>query len=231
MSDKLIIVMPVYNEQDALPFVVKEWIEALRTLQTPFELYAIDDGSTDNTPRVLQSLVRDYPELRTFRKSNSGHGQTCIYGYQLAIKAHATHILQIDSDGQCDPIFFSKFWQVRSSHPVLFGYRVTRDDGFKRWLISRVVSFVTLLATKTWVKDANVPYRLVQAKTLELAIQNIPSDFNLANILVAVRLKQMAGIRWLPIHFRDRIAGTPSVKAGAFAKHGLRLFKQLSRSA
>ena len=110
---------------------------------------------------------------------------------------------------------------------IIFGFRRTRDDGFNRWLISRVVSLVGLLATGRWVADANVPYRLMKANFLARAIENIAPDFYLANILVSLRLRRLAAIHWVPIHFRDRLGGTPSGKAGYFAKSGWKLFRQL----
>jgi hypothetical protein len=133
----------------------------------------------------------------------------------------------MDSDGQCDPRFFKDLWNVREDNPVVFGFRVQRDDGRVRWFISRIVSFVGWLGSGAWVADANVPYRLMHRDALEQSTRDMPADFHLANILLALRLKKPFGIHWNPSHFRDRFGGSPSVKAYSFVKQGARLFKQL----
>ena len=113
---------------------------------------------------------------------------------------------------------------------VVYGFRKTRDDGTKRYLISRVVSLFAYLATGVWVKDANVPYRLMHRSTLENYVNKIPDDFHLANILLSVIQQKFFGIKWVTIHFLNRAGGTPSVKAYSFAKHGIKLFRQLSQN-
>jgi len=229
--EKLIVVMPVFNEEAALAAVVSEWVTTLRSHHLFFEFFVIDDGSTDQSSFVLKTLATQYNELRLFSKTNTGHGQTCLFGYQLALENGATFVFQIDSDGQCDPRFFMTLWSLRDKHKTIFGYRKTRDDGFERWVISRFVSVVTLLAARTWVPDANVPYRLIDASSLVSAMKGVPNDFYLANILLAVWLKQISGIYWVPIHFRDRIRKTKPQRLGMFFKQGMLLFRQLLKSS
>ncbi len=235
--DNLWIVMPVFNEEGALPAVMEEWLSVLHTLSglrataPGFTFCALNDGSKDRSGAILDDLAGNHPEVRVVHKPNTGHGQSCVTGYRLAVDQGADWILQIDSDGQCDPRFFPAFWQDRGSHPVQYGYRRTRDDGYRRFLISRIVSLVTWIATGVWVKDPNVPYRLMHRSTLEPILDSIPPDFHLANILVAVLQQKRSGIRWRTIHFRNRTAGTPSVKVYMFSRHGWKLFRQLRGSA
>jgi hypothetical protein len=58
----------------------------------------------------------------------------------------------------------------------------------------------------------------------------IPTDFHLANIYVSVLANKMEKIKWVPIHFRDRSGGSPSVKTFSFVKHGFKLFRQLKEA-
>lgn len=223
--------MPVYNEEEALPGVVREWSEALMAAAPDHVFCVLNDGSKDKTASILDDLARELPNVRAVHKPNSGHGQTCVEGYALALAKGAEWVLQIDSDGQCDPAYFARFWAEREEHPALYGYRRKRLDGWQRMLISRVVTVVTFIATGTWVADANVPYRLMRADTLRGTITRIPRDFYLANILLAVLQKRAFGIRWIPIVFRERSGGTPSVKPLMFGKQGWKLFRQLAKQA
>lgn len=224
-------VMPVYNEEEALPQVARDWSAALMAAAPDHVFCILNDGSKDGTKDILDSLARELPNIRAVHKANSGHGQTCVDGYALALEHGADWVLQIDSDGQCDPKYFATFWAQREAHPVLYGYRRKRLDGWQRMAISRVVTLVTFIATGTWVADANVPYRLMRADALRGIIGRIPKDFYLANILLAVLQKRAFGIRWIPIVFRDRAGGTPSVKPLMFGKQGWKLFRQLRRAA
>lgn len=227
MSESLAIVMPVYNEEISVGKVFDEWIPALEKLNIQFCFLAMDDGSTDSTFNILKSYQDKYPnKVKALHHANKGHGQSCVVGYKLAIQADFDYVLQIDSDGQCDAGFFAEFWASKNQAPV-FGYRRSRDDGNSRWWISRIVSLVGLIGTGTWVKDANVPYRLIKKDQLASVIGEIPDDFHLANILISLKLRQKYCLKWIQIHFRDRFGGTPSIKTFSFARQGLKLLKQL----
>ncbi|MEY2830344.1 MAG: hypothetical protein RIQ33_2202 [Bacteroidota bacterium] len=168
------------------------------------------------------------PEILVVNKANSGHGQSCLMGYKMAIEKNAEWIFQIDSDGQCDTNYFEALLKQTETNDIVYGFRKTREDGFKRYLISRVVSLYSFVATGVWVRDANVPYRIMRNKTLANFINTVPNDFNLANILVSVYHSKFFKIKWVNINFKNRSGGTPSVKVSAFSKHGRLLFKQLS---
>jgi dolichol-phosphate mannosyltransferase len=230
MINKLWVVMPVYNEQDCIEQVTVEWLNSLRAVANGFVFCVLNDGSTDNTAQILDALAAQNPELKIINKTNTGHGQTCVLGYKTAIENSAQWVLQIDSDGQCDPKFLAEFIALSTKYKLMYGFRKTRDDGGQRWLVSRVVSFFVFAATGVWVRDANVPYRLMHQSTLVNVLPCIPANFYLANILVAVLQQKQQGIKWINIHFRERMGGVPSVKTFTFAKHGIKLYKQLRRA-
>lgn len=229
MAEKLLwIVVPVYNEGSAVISVVESWIRVFRKLVLgQFCFLILNDGSTDDTLKIINSLKNANPEIKIIDKKNSGHGQTCIMGYKEAIRENAQWVFQIDSDGQCDPTFFPELWNLREKHNVVYGYRKRRLDGLQRFLISRFVSVCCLLATGVWVKDANVPYRLMKVSELKKIIDRIPSDFYLANIPISIFLKKNCGIRWIDILFLQRVGFTAPVKISSFLKQGKLLAKQL----
>lgn len=104
--DNLWVVMPVYNEQDCIEQVVHEWLPIFNKHTTQFTFCILNDGSKDNTQQLLNQLAQQHTELKIIEKDNSGHGQTCVLGYKTAIENSAEWIFQIDSDEQCDPVFF-----------------------------------------------------------------------------------------------------------------------------
>jgi len=227
-TPELVLVVPVYNEQDAIVPVLTEWrAELSRTVgEGRFSILVVDDGSTDATPARLAAL--GWPELRVHRHANRGHGQSCLVGYIEAAATGAPYIFQIDSDGQCDPTGFAAVWARRANAPAIYGRRVTRDDGRARRLISAVLRLSLKAARGTRLNDTNVPFRLYRAPLAAATARRIPPDFNLANIAMAVLLEP-EGFEEVPIHFRDRIGGQATVRLWGFAPKALRLHRDLLR--
>ncbi len=228
--NNLWVIMPVFNEENALKTVIEEWVFTFDQSKYNYTFCVYNDGSNDQSAEILDFYSRLYPRLKVITNSNCGHGQTCLLGYRLALQNGADWIFQIDSDGQCSPKHFTTFLEKSNQYPAVFGYRKTRDDGLSRWMISRVVSVFTLLATGSWIKDANVPYRLINSSLLIHSVDKIPNDFHLANILLTYFVNKQQKIHWINIHFRDRIGGSPSVKPFSYFKNGIRLFLQLKQS-
>ncbi len=223
----LYIVMPVYNEEASVARVFDEWLPVLRREAKEFCWLVYNDGSRDKTLEILNDYARRHPEIRVIDKPNSGHGQSCLRGYRDALQQQASWVFQMDSDGQCDPKFFADVWARRLQSPVIMGYRRVREDGASRWWVSRVVSMCAWWASGVWVKDANVPYRLMRGDILERAIYGISDEFQLVNILLSIRLRAAHPIVWVPIVFRDRFGGSSTVKFHALMKHGRLLLRQL----
>jgi glycosyltransferase involved in cell wall biosynthesis len=231
-TPELAVVMPIYNEAANIASVLGEWFALLDKIAPRFVLFALNDGSKDQTAAILASLGDQLgPRLRVVNKANSGHGPTCRQGYELALAEGAEWIFQIDSDGQCDPAFFQAFYQDRAGYDCVFGYRRRRDDGFGRMLISRGCRTLLWLMTGTYLKDPNVPYRLIRAIALRRALRNIPADFDLQNIALSFALKREPALRWkhVPIHFRARQGGENSINYRKIAGMGLELLRDLRR--
>jgi glycosyltransferase involved in cell wall biosynthesis len=229
---QLAIVMPIYNEAANIETVVDEWLKELNRLGIFFQLLAINDGSKDRTAEVLQKLAKHHPDaIIPIDKKNAGHGQACRTGYDLAVAREAEWTFQIDSDGQCDPQYFSAFWNAREEADCVFGVRTTRDDGFSRVLISAACRFLTSLVSGMDLKDLNVPYRLMRTPVLKAALLKIPEDFDMQNVALTLTLKRNAALRWkyLPIHFRDRQGGTNSINLRRIIGMGWDLLTNLHR--
>src|SRR5262249_32407637 len=191
---ELVVVMPVFNEQASVRKVAMEFFEEIENWTERFIFLALDDGSTDATPNVLERLrVQLGPRFVIVRHANRGHGQTCLAGYREAGARGAPHVLQIDSDGQCDPQYFFRFWRLRDRAAVIYGARTRRDDGFRRVLASLVLRIFLLIAFRVNCVDANVPYRLMKTEKIVPLLDRIGPDFNLANVGLAVALRRAPG--------------------------------------
>lgn len=221
------VVMPVYNEEQALPLVVGEWMAVLESTVGNFQLLCLDDGSTDATPVLLQALQQKHSRLRVLRGPNRGHGPTCLHGYRVALESGATWILQLDSDGQCESRCFADFWALRSRSCSLYGYRWPRGDGLYRSLISRLLSLLVWARTGVWTADPNVPFRLLHREGLAACLPSIPIDFHLANVALAVLQARRGEIVWRQIPFRQRLAGASKQSWQGLPRRAAQLWHQL----
>lgn len=231
-TPRLLVVMPVFNEQASIQQVVSTWFTTLDHTVGDFSLLTLDDGSTDETLAILQGLATELgPRLEILSRANRGHGQTCLQGYRLAVERKIPYVLQIDSDGQSDPSHFPSFWAERGELDVIYGKR-SRKDGIRRIIASRVLKTLLHYHAKVDCVDANVPYRLMNTSSCAVAIQSIPSNFDLANVALAVILRKNPAIRHgdVLIGFPPRLGGEPSVPFLKFAAKARELLQQLASS-
>jgi dolichol-phosphate mannosyltransferase len=228
----LAVIMPVYNEQASVRKVVQEWAFELDNWLNDFVIIAINDGSKDDSLKVLQRLKTELGNrLYIINRENRGHGQSCIEGYKIASDNNIPWVFQIDSDGQCDPQYFFRLWRKRDSNDVVYGVRTQRDDGFKRMLASMVLRMFILVLFRSWCWDANVPYRLMRSEKINKHLDIIPTNINLANIALSLLLRRDKNIRhgYISIRFRERYGGEPSVKMSIFGKKAIELYADISK--
>ena len=124
--DKIYFVMPAYNEAENIVQTVKQWYPIVETSGKDCRLVIANDGSKDDTFKILQSLTESYPQLIPLDKPNSGHGATVLYLYRYAIESGADFVFQTDSDGQTDPKEFWQMFEHRDAdliHALTFVYR------------------------------------------------------------------------------------------------------------
>jgi glycosyltransferase involved in cell wall biosynthesis len=229
----LVVVIPVYNEQETIGQVAEEWSRVFKGLDIDYQIILLNDGSKDGTLAVLDGLQLLEPErVVVIDKPNAGHGRTCRLGYSAAVASPAVEwVLQIDSDGQCDPGYFAEFWKQRENADCVFGQRVQRDDGAVRALTSKICKLgATMLGGRDMV-DPNVPYRLMHKDVLAKALERIPASFDIHNVALTFILKQMPEVRWkyVPIRFRDRQGGSNSINLLNVAHLGTSMLFDLAK--
>ena len=196
----LCIVIPVYNESTNIEKVLNDWNGELKKNVDDFCFVVVNDGSKDNSRKIIESLSLN---IFLLDKHNSGHGRSIRLGYDFSVNVLDTnYILQIDSDGQCEPKYFIDFWSNRLDYDFVLGVRKTRGDGLIRMITSKMSKIITSLLTNVNMKDPNTPYRLFNKKTLEQSLKLVNESFDIHNIaLTYVILKKQCKVSTVEIDF------------------------------
>ena len=220
--------MPAYNEAANLEQVLASWYPVVTWTGPDSRLVVVDDGSTDETPELLERLRSQMPKLTVLTKPNGGHGAAVRFGYQYALRSGADYVFQTDSDGQTDPAEFWSMWEERRAYDWQIGHRRRRQDGWSRRLVTKVLRAAIFLCCQVGLPDANAPFRLVRAQTLAQCMERIPEDCPLTNVWLAILLKKSGGRgRFCPITFHPRQGGTNSLNMRKIIPIGLRAVREL----
>lgn len=232
MSDVLFIVMPAYNEEEALPEVLDGWYPFVES-NPRNRFIVVDDGSCDSTRSVLENYASTHKQLVVLSVKNGGHGAAIYQGYQLALKGSdmcggivPDYIFQTDSDGQTLPSEFPLLWNHRRDYDAVMGNRSKRQDGFSRVVVTKNLKLIVAATMHAHVADANVPFRLMSREALEECLRLVPVKHNLTNVVLSAAF-YTTGKRMLfvPITFSKREQGTNSINLKSIAGIGVRALR------
>ncbi len=143
----LSVVIPMYNEEEVIGLLVDRLRPVLDRLDEPYEVVAVDDGSTDSTAAQLAGVRRSWPELRIIRlRRNAGHQAALTAGLH---RATGEYVASIDADLQDPPEKIPEMLALARAEglDIVYGVRTDRssDSATKRstaglyyWLMRRI---------------------------------------------------------------------------------------------
>ena len=140
MPLEISVVIPLFNEEDSVPELVNELLEALRPVGESFELVLVNDGSTDRTDDVLRRLSTEIPEVvALLLRKNYGQTAAMAAGFDHAL---GKVVVSIDGDLQNDPADIPLLVEkLREGYDLVSGWRYQRKDAaLQRKLPSRVAN-------------------------------------------------------------------------------------------
>ncbi len=233
MSLLLSIVMPAYNEEEVIELVVRQWTDLL-TRQFPTEntrLIVINDGSRDRTGEILDQIKERYPKLMVVHQPNGGHGNAVVNGYRQAVALDSEYVFQTDSDDQFVTDDFGKLWAKRTESPFILGYRAVRYDAPARLVITRILQWSIAFIYGTYIKDSNIPFRLIRGNFLRKLLAQLPTPTPFApNIFLAVMAKKAGYTTFdIPITHKERQTGTVSILKWKLLKVCIQSFGELAQ--
>lgn len=172
MSDgrpDLEILLPVHNEAESIEATIRDIYQVVSPL-APLRFIVCEDGSTDGTREVLTGLSAQLPLRLIMSEQRKGYSRAVIDGMKAL---EADYLLCLDSDGQCDPHDFTKFWDSREHQDVSIGWRVNRADSFLRRVLSGTFYFIYQLFYRVPVHDPSCPFVLARRQVIESAVSEL----------------------------------------------------------
>ena len=203
----LLIVMPAWNEREALPDTLDE--VALHVPQA--DVLVVDDGSTDGTGEV----ARAHGALVLTLPYNLGVGGAMRAGFRYGVANGYSTVVQVDADGQHDPAEMGLLLDALGDADVVIGARFAeRGDyvvrGPRRWAM-KVLGVAVGAVAGTRLTDTTSGFRAANARAVEFFSRNYPAEY-LGDTVESLVLAARAGlvVRQVPVRMRPRRAGTPS---------------------
>lgn len=195
-------ILPAFNEAPCIETVVQELLEVLRGLGRPFEVIAVDDGSTDATYALLAALAAREPEVRVLRLTpNSGQSAALGAGFRAA---RGPVLVTLDADGQNDPADIPRLVERLSECDVCCGYRTRRQDTWSKRAGSRLGNFFRNLFLKERIRDTGCTlkaFRAAWARDLPLQFRGLHRFLPALMVMAGARLEEQ------PVGHRPRAAG------------------------
>ncbi|MBL0156002.1 MAG: glycosyltransferase family 2 protein [Bryobacterales bacterium] len=228
MEYSCVTVMPVYNEAACVERVCLEWLERMRAIGGA--LLVINDGSHDDTPRILNRLAAGESDLIVVHQVNGGHGAAIMNGYHHALGLNPGWLFQVDSDGEMPASLFPQIWAQREQAAFVMGRRSGRQIDPLRLRLSNAHRQMLALLFGVRVSDPNIPFRLMRAGDFRTLLEAIPDGLFAPNVfltLLAARAGILADGPEVPLAPRD--GGVPSIRGWGTMRVALRCAVEMVR--
>ena len=157
---KLSILLPVYNEASSL----ERLIERLLAINVNKEIIAVDDGSRDASPAILEKYSND--DFYVIRHGKNGGKGAAV---RLALtQARGDYVIIQDADNELDPNDIPRLLEPiqRGDAQIVYGARDLRVQSFGNWLGNKLLTLATNLLFGIWISDMETCYKIMPTSVM-----------------------------------------------------------------
>jgi undecaprenyl-phosphate 4-deoxy-4-formamido-L-arabinose transferase len=204
MKSSVSVVVPVFNERENLPELLRRTMAAGRALGRPWELILIDDGSRDGSDEMLAQYAREHAgevkALLLYR--NAGQHNAILCGF-----AHAQGdvLVTLDADLQNPPEEIGRLVEkIEEGFDVVGSVRQDRQDAAFRKIFSGMVNLMVRRSTGVILHDYGCMLRAYRRKVVE-AMLTCRERSTFIPVLANLFAKRVTEI---PVGHAERAAGT-----------------------
>lgn len=198
----LSLIIPVFNEEASIGEVLEEAVEVLDGLRQPYEILIVNDGSTDETRKVLDSARSKFQGLRVFH-GRPNCGQSAAFGVGFR-KCRGQIAVLMDGDGQNDPHDIPVLIQALEANDACCGFRASRKDTFAKRAGSRIANAVRQRILQDGIRDTGCSLKAIKTEF----VRDLPMALRgMHRFLPALLRMRGAKITQVPVHHRPRAGG------------------------
>ena len=223
-EQRVLVIIPTYNEADNLPVILDRLFAAVPTAHA----LVVDDGSPDGTGKIADTMAEADERVQVLhRPGKAGLGAAYVAGFGWGLERGYDVLVEMDADGSHAPEQLPRLIAALGSADVVIGSRWVRGGAVVNWplrreLLSRGANVYSRIALGIGVHDATGGYRAYRREVLErIGYETTASQgycFQVELVLRAVR----DGFRVVevPITFADRERGE-SKMSGTIVREAL----------
>lgn len=203
VNEKLSVVIPAFNEADALVEFLPELLTTLDGITDWAEVIVVDDGSTDGTSSVARRVAGGNANIRVLRL---GRNQGKSHALQVGLDAvTGAVVVLMDADGQDDPREIAEMLAALDGGlDLVTGRRAERQDRFVKRSTSRVYNWTTRRLTGVDGHDFNCGFKAMRREVA----QSLDLYGDLHRYLPVLAAWSGFRVGEIPVHHRIRVAGT-----------------------
>ena len=215
---KLTLIVPCFNEQEALPFFYKEAISVLKNLNYEYELLFINDGSKDNTLNILKDFAdRDACVKYISFSRNFGKEAAMYAGF---CNATGDYVAIMDADMQDPPDLLPEMLKLIESgeYDSVATRRVSREGEppIRSWFARRFYSLINKISDADIVDGAR-DFRLMRREMVDAIVAMGETNRFSKGIFGWIGFRTY----WLPYENRERVAGTTKWNFWGLCKYAI----------
>lgn len=165
---ELSVVMPVYNEEEALPAVLDEALRSLEGADYRWEILLVNDASKDRSPNILDAYQKAHPDnVRVLHHAqNQGIAAAC---QTLYANARGNYVFINGSDAQWRTAEVLRMMALRDRFDLIVGRRRRKHYDWRRMVVSTAFNFLPVVLFGVRTYDAG-SIKLFRREVLELPL-------------------------------------------------------------
>ncbi len=211
MAERVLVVIPTYNELKNLPQIVPEVLR-----QDPrIEVLVVDDGSPDGTGELADRMGQEDARVHCLhRTAKEGLGKAYLAGFRWALERDFEFIFEMDADFSHDPKYLPMFLSAIDEADLVLGSRYKTGVNVINWPMSRLLLSYGANIYARWITglpltDSTGGFKCFRRSVLAtLELDRVRSNGYAFQIEMSFRAwKQGFRLKEIPIVFVDRVEG------------------------
>lgn len=201
----LSLIVPCFNEEEALPIFYNAVTDVLKSMDCDYELLLVDDGSTDNTKQIMKELSskNDHVTYLSFSR-NFGKEAAMYAGF---CNAKGDYVAIMDADMQDPPELLPKMMKILADdeYDSVATRRITRtgEPPVRSWFARQFYKLINRIS-ESEVVDGARDFRLMKREMVEAIVSMTEYNRFSKGIFGWIGFRTY----WLPYENKERVAGT-----------------------